>query len=211
MQPSHQRVLQSSSSPIPQASYQPCSQNGRPTRGYRVYEPLFQRQLPSPVPGHCGIQGNVAADLLAGTGHQMSRFTLSVPPPDVKRWIAKSIRDYWAHEWHQNTSAQLRKVKGDTSSWEELSSLRDQKIISRLRTGHTRFAYNFDGRSFRQECEQCGVHNSAEHVICHCPLYEHHRSTNNIPGSIRDALANDPASLSALICFLKETRLYYRT
>lgn len=74
-------------------------------------------------------------------------------------------------------------------------------INTHHRTGHTRFAYSFDGRSFRQFS---GTRNLS------LPSVRNHRSTNDIPGSILDALSNDP-NQATLICFLKEARFYSRT
>lgn len=104
---------------------------------------------------------------------------------------------------------QLRKVKGGVYPWTDRTSIREQKIISRLRTGHARFAYNFGRGNFRKRCESCHVHNSVEHVLCVCPQYSYPRETYGISGSIRDTLADDAGILEALICFLKDAELYY--
>lgn len=159
--------------------------------------------------GHCGIHGNIVAYQFSGSGWEARRFTDEVPAPDIKKWISKVIWNYWAQLLHKTAANQLRKMKGVVYPWTDRTSLREQKIISRLRTGHARFAYNFGRGNFRKRCESCHVHNSVEHVLCVCPQYSYPRETYGISGSIRDTLADDAGILEALICFLKDAELYY--
>ncbi|XP_062713916.1 uncharacterized protein LOC134290739 [Aedes albopictus] len=162
------------------------------------------------IPGHCKIAGNEAADRLAGVGHEGQRFTSTVPLDDVKKWILRAVWNHWAALWNQSRNQQLRKIKDTVSKWTDLQSLRDQKKISRLRTGHARFAYNFGHGPFRINCDICGVQNSVEHVICNCPQYNYPRETYGISTSIRNALGDDAATIGALLVFLKEAGLYHQ-
>ncbi|XP_065092065.1 uncharacterized protein LOC135712896 [Ochlerotatus camptorhynchus] len=88
------------------------------------------------VPGHCGIPGNSEADFLAGAGPSAPRST-EVPLHDVKRWIVSKVREAWDAEWVQNRSLFIRRIKGTTRKLKEQLNQRDQKLASRLRTGHT--------------------------------------------------------------------------
>ncbi|KXJ68258.1 hypothetical protein RP20_CCG004716 [Aedes albopictus] len=161
------------------------------------------------IPGHCGIPGNTTADHLAGSGHSLPRYNESVPFDDVKRWLAKIFRESWNTEWAQQNSPYLRKIKPSTDRWEDLPLLKEQRIVSRLRTGHSRFSHSMSGDGpFRRICTYCDIRNTVEHVICVCPLYEFPRNIHGISGSIRDALGNDKAALASLICFLKDAGLY---
>lgn len=161
------------------------------------------------IPGHCGIAGNTAADRLAGAGFSCPRYEDNVPFDDVKRWLTKQFRSTWSMEWNQQNSPYLRKVKSSTERWKDLPLLKEQQLVSRLRTGHTRFSHNMSGNgSFRRMCSYCDIRNTVEHVICVCPLYEFSRNIHGISRSIREALGDDVAALEALLRFLKDSGLY---
>lgn len=162
------------------------------------------------VPGHCGVPGNETADHLAGTGASDSRYTRTVPSIDAKRWVRSILHDAWQREWIQPSGAYLKKIKRSVDPWTDLKSMKDQIIISRLRTGHTRMSHDFGGGPFHRTCEICGVHNSAEHIVCVCPAYEGPRQLYGIPGSICDALSDDASALAALLCFVKDAGLYFK-
>lgn len=161
------------------------------------------------VPGHCGVAGNEAADQLAGAGPSGPRYKTAVPVPDIRRWVKALALQAWQDEWTR-TRGHLRKIKQSTKAWTDLRSMREQTIISRLRTGHTRVTHNYGGSPFHRTCEICGIITSVEHIICVCPAYEGPRRLYDIPGSIRDALKDDPSSLAALICFIKDAGLFFK-
>ncbi|XP_062542563.1 uncharacterized protein LOC134210536 [Armigeres subalbatus] len=161
------------------------------------------------IPGHCGIPGNVEADLLASIGHQDDRYTDTVPLDDVKRWIRKVFNDKWELQWQNAVFPHLRKIKGTTKAWTDLSSMENQRILSRLRTGHTRLSHNFGSGPFRKTCEHCNIDNTVEHVLCNCPLYEVPRNAYGISNSIRNVLCDDPSTIATLFVFLKEARLIH--
>lgn len=162
------------------------------------------------IPGHCGIPGNVAADRLAGIGHAERRYSSTAPLDDVKRHIRKKFRDHWNVEWASSHSSYIRKIKQDTSAWDDRKSLREQRVVSRLRTGHTRLSHNFDGADFNVICSTCNVRNTVEHFLCVCPQYEFSRQTYGLSSSIREILSDDASATTSLICFLKDAGLFYR-
>lgn len=160
------------------------------------------------IPGHCGVPGNTAADRLAGAGYASTRYTNKVPLQDIKRWITKSVNAQWATEWSQQSTCHLRKIKQDTQPWTDVISLKEQRIISRLRTGYTRLSHNMEGLPFHRICTTCNTHNKVEHFLCVCPQYEFHRRNHGLTGSIRENLCNDTTTLNTVICFLKDSGLY---
>ncbi|XP_062540726.1 uncharacterized protein LOC134208793 [Armigeres subalbatus] len=97
------------------------------------------------IPGHCGIRGNTEADALASIGHEGPQYTCSVPLADVKKWTKSVVGQDWARIWNDNTGLFLRKIKGNTISWKDPATQKEQQVISRLRTGHTRVSHNFGG------------------------------------------------------------------
>ena len=173
---------------------------------------IIQCSLPSTVfmwiPGHCNIAGNNIADRLAGAGHSGPLHTNRTPLPDVKKWIDKAINTKWQLNWNRNDQLFIRKIKQSIGTWNDLKSLRDQRVISRLRTGHTKVSHNMGSSTFRNSCEICRIPLSVEHFLCVCPQYELLRNQYNISGSIRDTLGNDASTLEALIHFLKDANLY---
>lgn len=161
------------------------------------------------VPGHCGVPGNTVADHLASTGHNGELLTREVPLQDVKLWIRNIIRQYWATKWSHTEGPFIRKIKGVISRFEDLPSLKEQKILSRLRTGHCKVSHNMGGQPFHILCNYCKVQNTVEHFMCVCPVYEPLRVLHGITGSIRDVLGDDKAMTAALFRFLKDAKLFF--
>lgn len=164
------------------------------------------------VPGHTGVQGNETADHLAAAGRRMGIWTDQVPEEDAKKWVDNTIKNAWLTEWllrSRNNDQQLflHRVKGDTSAWPDPPGHRDQVILSRLRTGHTRVSHNYSGNGpFRIQCETCNLPNSVEHFLLECPETEGPRRLYGLQGSVRDILQDDPARTAAP--FLKDADLY---
>ncbi|XP_065092047.1 uncharacterized protein LOC135712888 [Ochlerotatus camptorhynchus] len=161
------------------------------------------------IPSHCGIPGNEAADKLAGTGPAGPRFTDKVPLPDLRRWIKTTVQKAWVDQWFSTREPFIRKIKGTTEAW-NLPNLRDQRVLSRLRTGHCRFYYNFGGGGpFRKSCAICHLPATVEHVLCICPEFQDLRESYGITSSIRNLLGEDSAAADALLVFLREANLYH--
>lgn len=161
------------------------------------------------VPGHSNIDGNHKADELAGIGHFGEFAKRVVPLADFKKWTKRTFRRIWDERWMCNTDAFLRRIKRDVEPIKDVSSLRDQRILSRLRTGHTRFAYNYGGGQFRRNCDICEIHNSVGHVLTVCPQYEGVRRAYGIDGSVRNILGGDPVRNTILFSFLTDTGLIH--
>ncbi|XP_055614824.1 uncharacterized protein LOC129761141 [Toxorhynchites rutilus septentrionalis] len=162
------------------------------------------------VPGHSGIAGNEAADRFAGIGHLGQLLTRKVPLDDIRLWIANTFKTFWAEKWSVEATLFLRRIKGSITSFEDVKTMREQRILSRLRTGHCNMSHNFNRGPFHPLCDLCEVRNSVEHILCICPKYENLRNSHGISGSIRDVLGDDPSQTTALLCFLKDADLYFK-
>lgn len=162
------------------------------------------------VPGHCGIRGNERADVLAGIGRNSPYLTRKIPADDAKKWVNDTIRQAWANEWWRNRTLFLRKAKPSIEPGEDLPNRREQIILSRLRTGHTRASHNMaaGNSGFRRQCENCDTPNTVEHFLCVCPALGNLRETHQI-SDIPSSLSNDEVRERQVINFLKEAGLYH--
>lgn len=164
------------------------------------------------IPGHCGIPGNVTADNLAATGRRGSLFTNETPGSDLKNWIARIFNDSWAADWGQNRTTALRKIKGDIKRWNDPKQQKDQRVLTRIRTGHTRFSHRFQGGGpFHIRCPTCDTHNTPEHVLINCQQFVEARKNNDIPPNLRDALSDDPPITIRVLKFFKDIKLFHET
>ncbi|XP_065088046.1 uncharacterized protein LOC135709581 [Ochlerotatus camptorhynchus] len=149
------------------------------------------------IPGHCGIAGNIEADHLAATGRSGRLAHKSVPRQDLKVWIKSTIRSAWGNEWNSNQELFIRKVKGETAPWTDTKSYAEQRILSRLRTGHTRITHNMGSSSsggFRRRCDACRTTMTVEHILINCPCFHGSRELYGLADNIRDVLQNDPVA-----------------
>lgn len=160
------------------------------------------------VPGHSNILGNESADRLANLGRTGRCLTMEVPAADVKSWLKTVVRDAWSKDWWTDRTLFIRKVKGNIFPWEDRIDRKEQLVLSRLRTGHTKASHNMEGgANFRKVCDSCGTPNTVEHMLCVCPVLELPRTLHGL-GDIQTTLSNDSAMEAALICFLKDTKLF---
>lgn len=164
------------------------------------------------VPSHCNISGNEAADKLAAIGRSKTPVEPEVPAADLKIWIKTIIASAWDKEWANTRDPFLRKIKGDTKCWSDTKNWKDQRVLSRLRCGYTRFSHDLGSRDgFHKQCMGCSTKMSVEHLIINCPAHQNLRDQCGIGLSIRDALSNDPDRERSLLDFLKDTGYYQYT
>ena len=161
------------------------------------------------IPGHCGIPGNDEADNLARLGRNGRFQTEEIPGQDIRRLVKNRTTAKLAERWRLDHTTRLRMIKGEISRWNDRSCRREQVVLSRLRTGHTRFSHFLSSGKFgRPDCETCGEHNSVEHVLLNCPVHYSLRNYYGLTGSLRDVLSNDEANETTLIMFLKEAQIF---
>lgn len=162
------------------------------------------------VPSHVGIPGNEEADRMANLGRQGRLFTNKVPAHDIKHWISNVIRNTWDSEWFASRSLFIRKVKPSTMAWEDRQDWREQRVVSRLRSGHTRATHNFGNTTnFKRQCPECEEYCSVEHLLSICPSTEPFRAANEISTNVDEALANNPAAEARIIGFCKDFRIFH--
>ncbi|XP_062710824.1 uncharacterized protein LOC134288908 [Aedes albopictus] len=145
------------------------------------------------VLGHCGIQGNERADILADIGRNSPFLTPKIPADDAEKMdqghhLAIRVQRVEAGP----NPVFFRKANPTARPGEDLPNRRDQTVLSRLRTGHTRASHNIvaNNSGFRRQCEICSAQYSVEHFLCVCPALEHIRQIHQIT-DIPSSLAND--------------------
>ena len=163
------------------------------------------------IPGHCGISGNIEADELARIGRKGIIQSRAVPGPDLRLWLKHETQRHFDNRWWNESNNFLRKIKSTTCSWADRSDRKEQTVLSRLRTGHTRITHILPSGIFRKPfCENCHTQQTIEHMITVCPVLQGFRETCGIPTSIRDVLSNDAVMETNTLLFLKEAGLYDR-
>ena len=132
------------------------------------------------VPGHCELEGNEAADILAKRATKLPQTTSAI---DFKTVSATVKRECWTRcrKGTYHDSYPLSGAPPPTNPDLEKSLTRKQRcIMSQLRAGGhcTIFqAYRFRiGQSDTPECKRCGdPEDDMEHCLLQCPALDVHR------------------------------------
>jgi hypothetical protein len=132
-----------------------------------------------------------------------------IPAEDAFRSIQETLRQRWSMQWFGTRDSKLREIKCDTVRWTQRGNTADQRIMTRLRIGHTRLTHTF---LLKKEsppiCECCGLVLDVRHLLLECRKYETERKKYDIGNSLFDALKNTQEATTRMIDFLRETRLY---
>ncbi|XP_058827599.1 uncharacterized protein LOC131687523 [Topomyia yanbarensis] len=162
------------------------------------------------IPGHAGIHGNEEADRLAGEARGNTPLQVAVPGADANNRMKTAIRNQWFRRWSASTEVKLREVKFDTGKWTDCENSAEQRVLTRLRIGHTRLTHDFLlKKTSPPVCDCCGIVVDVRHVILHCRKYDDVRRKHDIEStSLRAALSNDRKNEESMVKFLKETNLF---
>lgn len=163
------------------------------------------------IPSHSEIAGNEAADAAAAVGRTSRRYRggKKIPGQDLRLWTRNTLRQAWESEWWRNR-CHTRMIKDSTQTWNDRTSWREQRVLSRLRTGHTRATHHFGtGGNFHKNCERCGQRNTVDHFLHSGACLEDLRSLHGLTGSLKEILRNDPDMEQAVIRFCKDADLFW--
>ena len=96
------------------------------------------------IPAHIGIPLNEQADKAAKIGHLSNNVIPNVPTKDMENHIKNTVRSKWTKHW-ENSCSFLRKIKKDTYSWSTSTqqNRKEEKILARLRTGHSKLTHDY--------------------------------------------------------------------
>ena len=154
------------------------------------------------IPGHTGIKSNEIADRLANKGRRKtSTFNTLLLKRDVIILINGVIRESWEKEWLNTRNNFLRLVKTTTTSWPSVVKNRDQKILTRVRIGHTRLTHShLMERSSPPLCQFCGNDITIFHLLTECHGYTLLRNNCSLDFNIDSILSAHPQKQENLLC-----------
>ncbi|XP_058449211.1 uncharacterized protein LOC131429179 [Malaya genurostris] len=143
------------------------------------------------IPGHSGIPGNENADTLAAIGRKSRRTASEVPSADILTDLRAKLTNHFVQHWRASDGL-LPKIKGDLKKWTDRPDRREQRVLSRLRTGHTRITHiHYITRQPPPMCSSCNIQLTVEHILTNCPEFQNLRVQHNMSTSIRNILSND--------------------
>ena len=171
------------------------------------------------IPSHVGIQQNEIADSAARDAISDPDIILTrtkIPHTDLKEPIREYILDKWQKRWMSPllvNNRKYRKIRPSVAHWSSPfhGNRRSEKILTRLRIGHTRVTHSFllEGSS-PPECEHCHVQLTVEHILVDCPVLHNERLLYHLDGKTLDMILAEDCNIEDIMNFLKETQFYYR-
>ncbi|XP_055589360.1 uncharacterized protein LOC129741639 [Uranotaenia lowii] len=160
------------------------------------------------IPGHSNIAGNERADHLAAAGSQLDPQNQTIPSPDALKWVKRHITLAWSQTWNIIAQNKLREVKNTTEAWIDRASIRERRILTRLRIGHTRLTHGYlMAMDDPPMCFACQVQLSIKHILLNCPCYQQARIESGLGNSLRQILSNCPIEEKKIILFLQKSNL----
>ena len=106
-----------------------------------------------------------------------------------------------------------KKIRPSVAFWSSSyqDSRRYEKMLTRLRIGHSRVTHNFifEGSS-PPECEHCGVPLTVEHILVDCSHLQEKRSLYHLHGKPLEIILGDDANVDNIMNFLKDADLFHQ-
>ena len=171
------------------------------------------------VPGHCNIKGNEMADKAAKESLN-NRLIVRLPMSygEYKSTIKTFIYNQWQQRWTLYGRCRLKSFKPILGDWKSAyrENRRDEKVLSRLRTGYCLFTmqHYFNRDRPKERCSTCGIDMTIKHLLIDCPTFQNSRNRiSNYLNQKRLALnefniMSDIFPHQLLFIFLKETNFY---
>ena len=174
-------------------------------------------------PGHSGISGNETADIYAKEALALPHVSPTIfDYHTLRSSVTYKCIQFWQRVWTtQGAGTHLHQIKPHIGFWSSSSrpSRREEKVLARLRIGHTYFTHSFIfNRRPRPTCSRCRTALSVEHFLLHCSKYNTERQhlhvycrMNSLPFTLAVLLGNDhPELLKLLFSYLIDTTLLGR-
>ena len=121
------------------------------------------------VPGHAGLEGNEAADRLAGEASEEDQQRVAIDLASARAAVARHMR-----KLSRRRAAAAHPHPAPTPDHDDLTRW-EAVTVSQLRTGKsplTRDTLCKFGRVADEKCPACGDPDSTAHLLLDCPAYE---------------------------------------
>lgn len=166
------------------------------------------------VHSHIGIEGNETADAEAKKALDFTNPTdLTVTLNDLGKRIKKLMSQLRKDEWESLEDSHKLKthtqIIPDNRDY-KLENRKDDRIISRLRIGHTRYTHSYMLKSPHviPTCEVCQVPITVNHILIECSKYESCRRDLSVENTLTGIFKPNIANSVKLIEFIKKIGLY---
>ena len=122
----------------------------------------------------------------------------------------------WEAKWNSpllSTNRKYRSIRNSVAPW--LSSYhpcrRYERIISRLRIGHSRLTHSFllDRDGTPPVCDHCQQMLTIEHILVECRKFSRARMKYHLCGKDLASLIGEDIDVDNLMMFLKDIDLFY--
>ena len=133
------------------------------------------------VPAHTNIRGNDMADKAAKESLDNSRIVkLPMAYNEYKSIVKTMILKQWQEHWTQYGRCRLKSFKPILGDWKSAyrKNRREEKILSRLRTGSCLFLvqHYFDPNKPKEHCISCDMGMTIKHMLIECPTFQNSRT-----------------------------------
>ena len=160
------------------------------------------------IPSRIGIPGNELADKTAKRALDQPLSKNKIPFSDLFPEVVSHLTAKWQHNWSKQLFNKLLPIKPSLGKTKllNISSRKDQVVLTRLRIGHTHLTHSWLLRREDQpSCAHCNTPLTVEHIMS-CTRFQSIRNKFFTHSNLRDIFHLVP--LSCLISFLKEISLF---
>lgn len=161
------------------------------------------------VPGHAGIEGNEKADKVAKEALEEIENLIRIPYRDLRPLIVKEAKQHWINllEKDCNKIQYLNNV----NTWFDTGNLirKDEVLITRLHTGHTKFTHCFLLKGETAPiCTFCNATQTINHILLKCNLFNEARRKYFCCKTIHELFSKTQPK--HIINYIKDIQLYNR-
>lgn len=163
------------------------------------------------LPSHIGIRGNAEVDIAAKSALTLNVSSTSVPFSDFKPLITTFLHNRWQNIWDSETNNKLHTIqpKIGFSILSKHKSRRNERVIHRLRIGHTHLTHAYLlKKETPPECNTCHSPLTVEHILISCRDFNAIRSKHYNVGTLSELF--NTISADTIVEFVKEIGLFYK-
>lgn len=169
------------------------------------------------VPAHVGILGNELVDREAKEAAFFPSInSKAIPHQDLKCTVRSYIVEKWQRRWSSPSllnNKKYKKIRESVSFWPSSyhSKPRYEKMLSRLRIGHTRMTHEY---LFKKDepppmCDNCRCFLTVEHILVECEVFSRERRNCHLDGKgLKDILGSN-VDVDNVMAFLNNIGIFY--